>query len=294
MADHARAKGRTGRKGRRDRFARWGKRALQVNAVVAYLFLYLPILILVLFSFNESRLGARWEGFTTKWYASLLGSRSIISSTEHTLIVAVISTLAATVVGTMTAIAMERFRFPFRKIYDGLLYLPVIAPEVVTGVSLLAFFSLTFGAINDALSLTGDSAIRTGLVTITAAHIAFNIAFVSVVVRTSLKDFPQSLEEAAQDLGANEWVTFRRVTLPLIMPGIVAGALLAFTLSLDNFVITFFVTGPGATTLPIEVFGRVRRAISPEINAISTIMLVFSSLFVVGSQILQRRRNQRL
>jgi spermidine/putrescine transport system permease protein len=286
--------GRRGRqrRARRDRLALWGKRALLINAIAAFLFLYLPILILVLFSFNESRLGARWEGFTTKWYASLLSSRSILSSTENTLIVAVISTLAATALGTMTAIAMERFRFPFRKIYDGLLYLPVIAPEVVTGVSLLAFFSLTFGAINDALSLSGDSAIRTGLVTITAAHIAFNIAFVSVVVRTSLKDFPRSLEEAAQDLGANEWATFRRVTLPLIMPGIVAGALLAFTLSLDNFVITFFVTGPGATTLPIEVFGRVRRAISPEINAISTIMLGFSTLFVVGSQILQRRRSR--
>lgn len=291
-SDRTREKGR--RPARRDRFALWGKRALVINAVAAFLFLYLPILILVLFSFNESRLGARWEGFTTKWYVSLFSSRSILSSTENTLIVAVISTIAATALGTMTAIAMERFRFPFRKIYDGLLYLPVIAPEVVTGVSLLAFFSLTFGAINNALSLSGDSAIRTGLLTITVAHIAFNIAFVSVVVRTSLKDFPPSLEEAAQDLGANEWVTFRRVTLPLIMPGIIAGAMLAFTLSLDNFVITFFVTGPGATTLPIEVFGRVRRAISPEINAISTLMLGFSTLFVVGSQILQRRRNREV
>jgi spermidine/putrescine transport system permease protein len=166
----------------------------------------------------------------------------------------------------------------------------VIAPEIVTGVSLLAFFSLTFSAVNDAFQLTGDRAVRSGLVTITLAHVAFNIAFVSVVVRTSLKAFRRSLEDAAQDLGANEWVTFRRVTLPLIMPGIVAGALLAFTLSLDNFVITFFVTGPGATTLPIEVFGRIRRAISPEINAISTIMLVISSVLVLASQILQRRR----
>jgi spermidine/putrescine transport system permease protein len=283
-----------GRRRRGDRLLTWGKRALTANAVFAFLFLYLPILILVLFSFNESRLGARWEGFTLDWYVSLLSSRSILSSTQNTLIVAGISTLAATILGTMTAIAMERFRFPFRKIYDGLLYLPVIAPEVVTGVSLLAFFSLTFRAINDALSLSGDAAVRTGMLTITIAHIAFNIAFVSVVVRTSLKDFPRSLEEAAQDLGANEWNTFRRVTLPLIMPGIIAGALLAFTLSLDNFVITFFVTGPGATTLPIEVFGRVRRAISPEINAISTIMLVFSTLFVVGSQLLQRRRSRQI
>lgn len=274
------------------RFVKWGNRALRMNAVLTFLFLYLPILILIIFSFNESRLGARWEGFTLKWYASLAGSRSILSSTRNTLTVAAISTLLATVIGTMTAIAMERFRFPLRKLYDGILYLPVIAPEILTGVALLAFFSLTFRAINNALRLPADSALRPGLFTVILAHTAFNIAFVSLIVRTSLKDFHRSLEEAAQDLGANEWVTFRRVTLPLIMPGIVAGALLALTLSLDNFVITFFVTGPGATTLPIEVFGRIRRAISPEINAISTIMLGASIVFILASQILQRRERR--
>ncbi len=272
------------------RFVRWANRALSLNMVLSFLFLYLPILILVVFSFNDSRLAARWEGFTLDWYRSLLTSRSILSSAKNTLIVAVTSTIIATGLGTMTAIAMERFRFPFRRIYDGLLYIPIVTPEIVTGVSLLAFFSLTFNAINSAFHLTGDSAFRSGLITITLTHVAFNIAFVSVVVRSSLKDFRRSLEDAAQDLGANEWVTFRRITLPLIMPGIIAGALLAFTLSLDNFVITYFVTGPGATTLPIEVFGRVRRSISPEINAISTIMLIISSIFVLASQILQRRK----
>ena len=148
----------------------------------------------------------------------------------------------------------------------------------------------TTDALNNALGLERDSALRMGLVTVTLTHIAFNTAFVAVVVRTSLKDFSGSLEEAAQDLGANEITTFRRITLPLIMPGIVAGALLAFTLSLDNFVITFFVTGPGGTTLPIEVFGRIRRSISPEINAISTIMLVVSIVLIVVSQLMQRRR----
>ena len=256
---------------------------------LTFLFLYLPIIILVAFSFNDSKLGAKWSGFTTDWYRSLMTSESILSSTWNTLVVAVISTVVATILGTMAAIAMERFNFRFQPLFDGILYVPVIAPEIITGVSLLAFFSFTFGAINELFKLSGDAAIRNGLVTVTVAHIGFNIAFVAVVVRTSLKDFHGSLEEAAQDLGANEWVTFRRITLPLIMPGIVAGALLAFTLSLDNFVITFFVTGPGATTLPIEVFGRVRRAISPEINAISTIMLLVSILLVLGSQIVQRR-----
>jgi spermidine/putrescine transport system permease protein len=272
------------------RFLRWGKRALWLNMVLSLLFLYVPILVLIIFSFNDSKLAAQWEGFTLKWYRALLTNEAILSATWSSVVVAVVSTILATIIGTMAAIAMERFRFPFRKFYDGILYLPIVNPEIVTGVSLLAFFALTLNAINNAFGLSGDNALRTGLVTVTLTHIAFNVAFITVVVRTSLKDFRKSLEEAAQDLGANEWVTFRRITLPLIMPGIVAGALLSITLSLDNFVITFFVTGPGGTTLPIEVFGRIRRAISPEINAISTIMLIISVVLIVISQAIQRRR----
>lgn len=272
------------------RLLTWGKRALWLNMILAFLFIYMPILILVVFSLNDSKLAANWEGLTFKWYVSLITSESILAATRNSLVVAVISTVAGTVIGTMTALAMERFRFSFRKFYDGILYLPVITPEIITGVSLLAFFSLAMSAFNSLFNLTGDRALRTGLTTVTLTHIAFNTAFVAVVVRTSLKDFRRSLEEAAQDLGANEWTTFRRVTLPLIMPGILAGALLAFTLSLDNFVITSFVTGPGGTTLPIEVFGRVRRSISPEINAISTIMLVISIGLVLASQVIQRRQ----
>jgi spermidine/putrescine transport system permease protein len=187
---------------------------------------------------------------------------------------------------------MERFRFPLRKTYDGILYLPVIVPDIVMGISLLAFFALTLEIINNSLSLSSDSALRPGLGTVIIAHVAFNISFVAIVVRTSLRDFNKALEEAAMDLGANEWTTFRRVTLPLIMPGILGGALLAFTLSLDDFVITFFTTGPGGTTLPIEVFGRIKRAISPEINAISTVMLMVSIMLVIASQVLQRRQNR--
>jgi spermidine/putrescine transport system permease protein len=272
------------------RVLRWGKRALVLNLVLALLFLYVPILVLVVFSFNDSKLAAAWEGFTLRWYRALAANESILSATRSSLTVALVSTVAATIIGTMTAIGMERFRFRFRRLYDGVLYIPIVNPEIITGVSLLAFFALALNAINDAFGLSRESALRTGLVTVTLTHIAFNTAFVAVVVRTSLKDFSRSLEEAAQDLGANEWVTFRRITLPLIAPGIVAGALLAFTLSLDNFVITFFVTGPGGTTLPIEVFGRIRRSISPEINAISTIMLAVSVVLIVVSQVMQRRR----
>jgi spermidine/putrescine transport system permease protein len=283
-AEPARKKRRTGA-----RFVRWGKRLLRLHAILAFLFLYLPIMILVAFSFNDSKLGARWAGFTFDWYTSLLTSESILSSTWNTLLVGVISTIVATIIGTMTAIAMERFRFPLRRLTDGVLYLPVIAPEIITGVSLLVFFSFTLSAINDLFNLSGDSAWRAGLFTVTLTHIAFNIAFVAVVARTSLKDFPVSLEHAAQDLGANEWLTFRRVTLPLIMPGIVAGALLAFTLSLDDFVITFFVSGPGSTTLPVRVYSMIKFGVTPEVNAISTLMLLASTLLVIISLVVQRR-----
>jgi spermidine/putrescine transport system permease protein len=270
---------------------RWGKRFLWFNTVLSFLFLYLPILVLI-FSFNDSKLGARWVGFTFKWYVSMLENEAVLNAFWNSILVAVVATLISTILGTMTAMAMERFRFPFRKLYDGVLYLPVIIPEIVMGVSLLAFFALVLEWINTGLTLSRDNSLRPGLGTVIIAHVAFSISFVTIVVRTSLKDFNKSLEEAALDLGANEWVTFRRVTLPLIMPGILAGALLAFTLSLDDFVITFFTTGPGGTTLPIYVFGLIKRAISPEINAISTVMMIMSILLVVVSQVLQRRQSR--
>ncbi len=268
---------------------RWGKRLLWANMFFSFFFLYAPIIILVAFSFNDSRLGARWAGFTLKWYGQMLESEAIRIAVRNSLFVAFVSTGISTVLGTMTAIAMERFRFPFRRTYDGVLYLPVIIPDIVMAISLLAFFSLSLGWMNNLFGLQGNSALRPGLTTVIIAHVAFNISFVAIVVRTSLRELDPDFEEAAQDLGADEWTTFRRIILPLIMPGILGGALLAFTLSLDDFVITFFTTGPGGTTLPIEVFGRIRRSISPEINAISTVMLLASMLLVVVSQFVQRR-----
>ncbi|MDM8527604.1 ABC transporter permease [Anaerolineales bacterium HSG24] len=270
-------------------FLIWGKRLLWLNMIFSFLFLYIPIVVLVLFSFNDSRLGARWSGFTIKWYIEMFNSEAVLTAFWNSIMVAVLSTIIATILGTMTAIAMERFRFPFRRTYDGILYLPVIIPDIVMGISLLAFFALLLSTVNSIFGLEGNAAWRPGLTTVIIAHVAFNISFVAIVVRTSLKDFDKSLEEAAQDLGADEWITFRRITLPLIMPGILGGALLAFTLSLDDFVITFFTTGPGGTTLPIEVFGRIRRSISPEINAISTVMLIMSMMLIVISQFIQRR-----
>lgn len=272
-----------------DRLFSFGKRLLWVNMLLSFVFLYAPILVLVAFSFNDSRLAARWEGFTTRWYVEMLGNEAVLNAFWNSIIVAFASTAISTVLGTMTAMAMERFQFKFKRTYDGILYLPVIIPDIVMGISLLAFFSLIIGWLNTAMGLDSSNAIRPGLPTVIIAHVAFNISFVAIVVRTSLRELDPVYEEAAQDLGADEWTTFRKITLPLIAPGILGGALLAFTLSLDDFVISFFTTGPGGTTLPIEVFGRIRRAISPEINAISTVMLVMSILLIVVSQSLQRR-----
>lgn len=268
---------------------KWGKWLLWLNMIFSFLFLYLPIVVLVAFSFNNSRLAARWEGFTLHWYTEMATSEPILNAFGNSLVIAVVSTVIATVLGTMTALAMERFRFPLRRTYDGILYLPIIIPDIVMAISLLAFFSLAINGINATFGLTGNEALRPGLITVIIAHVAFNISFVAIVVRTSLRELNTAYEEAAQDLGADEWTTFRRITLPLITPGILGGALLAFTLSLDDFVITFFTTGPGGTTLPIEVFGRIRRAISPEINAISTVMLLMSIMLIMVSQFFQRR-----
>jgi spermidine/putrescine transport system permease protein len=254
-----------------------------------FLALYLPIVILVVFSFNTARLGARWEGFTLEWYRAMFQSPSIMNAFRNSLIVATTTTVIATILGTMTALAMERYRFRGKRLYDGALYMPVVIPDIVMGISLLAWFSILLGVLNGLLGLSGQSALRLGLPTVIIAHVSFAMSFVAINVRTSLREVDPAMEEAAADLGANEWTTFRRVTLPLIMPGIVSGALLAFTLSLDDFVITFFTTGPGGTTLPIEVFGRIRRAIGPEINAISTVMLLLSITLIILSQLIQRR-----
>lgn len=264
----------------------WGSWVLALNAAWSYFFLYVPILILILFSFNQSRFGAKWTGFTIDWYRQMFRDDRIADAFQTTMLIAITSTIIATTLGTMLALALERYHFRGRTALDATLYLPIIIPDIVMAVSLLAFFSLVFRVLNNTFGLS----MRSGLLTVIIAHVAFNISFVAVVVRASLRNFDRRLEEAAQDLGASPWQTFRRVTLPLIMPGIVGGALIAFTLSLDDFVITFFTSGPGVNTLPLEVYSRVRKTITPEINAVSTLMLLGSIVLVAASLILQRRQ----
>ena len=264
----------------------WRDILLGAHSVLMYVFLYAPIVILVLFSFTTDSFGARLTGFTFSWYGKLLQDERLIGAAINTLKVAVISTIVSTIIGTLTALAMERYRFRGKTAFDALLYLPIVIPEIVMALALLAFFAFSFGVLE---SLSG-SRLKLSLTTVIISHIAFSISFVVVVVRASLKGFDRRLEEAAQDLGANEWQTFWRVTFPLILPGIIGGALLAFTISLDDFIISFFTTGPGTSLLPIEVYSQVKRAVTPKINAISTIMLIISMTLVGLSQFVQRQR----
>jgi spermidine/putrescine transport system permease protein len=263
-----------------------GAFSLSAYAVALYLFLYIPIAVLVLFSFTRDEFGVRWTGFTLDWYVRLFNDRRMMGAALNTLYVAVASTVVSTVLGTLTALAMERFRFRGRGAVDSLLYLPIVIPEIVMAVALLAFSALFFEIVR----LTTGINMRRSLTTVTLAHIAFSISFVVIVVRTSLKNFDMRLEEAAADLGADRWRIFWRITFPLILPGIVGGALLAFTLSLDDFIISLFLSGPGTSLLPVEVYNKVRRAVTPEINAISTLMLLLSMVLVVLSQLVQRRK----
>ncbi|EAW39210.1 ABC transporter permease [Lyngbya sp. PCC 8106] len=267
---------------------------LWIQATLALAFLYLPILILVIYSFNTSRFNAIWTGFTLDWYRSLFGQTTettanfstvkIWQALNNSLIIAVISTGIATILGTTVALALERFRFPGDQIIAGLILLPIIIPEITLAISLLVFFTLIFRIIEN---LTGIR-LTLGLPSVILGHITFNIAFVMITVRARLAELDPALEEAALDLGANEWRTFTRITFPLILPGIVSGALLAFTLSLDDFVITFFNTGVGATTLPLFVYGMIKLSVTPAINALSTLMLFASLLLVLSSLTINR------
>ncbi len=254
----------------------------KIYAALVYGFLYLPILVLVVFSFNKSKLNATWSGFTLDWYKSLLNNAQILEALKNSLIIAFVSTFFAVVIGTLAAIGMYRYKFKGKKVMEGLLYIPVVIPEIVMGISMLAFFSL--------LNL------EAGLLTLILAHITFCIAYVIVVVRARLDGFDIALEEAALDLGATPWQTLTKVTLPVISPGIIAGGLLAFTLSLDDVIISFFASGPDSNTLPLKIFSMVKFGVTPEINALSTVMMVFTLSMVLIAEGIRRNalKNKRI
>jgi putrescine transport system permease protein len=241
-----------------------------VALVLGFAFLYLPILILVAYSFNDSRLVAVWGGFSTRWYAELWQNQALLDAAWVTLRVAFVSATLASVLGTLAAIALMRMgRFRGRMLFSGMVYAPLVMPEVILGLSLL----LLFVAVD----------LDRGFWTVTLAHVTFSMCFVAVVVQSRLIGFDRSLEEAAMDLGAPPFRTFISVTLPIIFPAIAAGWMLAFTLSLDDLVIASFTTGPGATTLPMRIYSQVRLGVTPEINAVSTIFIGFVALLVIAA-----------
>jgi spermidine/putrescine transport system permease protein len=237
--------------------------------LAVYIFLYLPIAVLVLFSFNDSRFTAQWEGFTLEWYGRLIGDREWLGAGWNSITIAAVSTVLATVLGTMSALGLERARLRAKALAVGTLYLPIIAPDLIMGISLAIFYSWL--------------GIPLGKWTVIIAHVTFNISFVAVVVRARLRDTDPRLEEAALDLGATRWRAFWLVQFPLAAPAVLSGALLAFTNSIDDFVITYFTAGPRATTLPLKVRATVRFGIPPEVNAVSAILLTNSALLVLLS-----------
>ncbi len=244
---------------------------------LGFAFLYLPILILVVYSFNASRLVTVWGGFSTQWYASLLKNEQLLEAAWVSLRVAFLSAAAATVLGTLAALALVRYgRYPGRTLFTGMVYAPLVMPEVITGLSLLLLF----------VAVDFDR----GFWTVVLAHTTFTMCFVTVVVHARLVDFDRSLEEAAMDLGCPPLKTFFTITLPLIAPSVLAGFLLAFTLSLDDLVIASFTSGPGATTLPMRIYSQVRLGVTPEINAVCTILVALVTVGVISASLATKRQ----
>ncbi len=249
---------------------------LRSTGIATLLFLYLPIIVLVVFSFNASRLSAQWQGFTWDWYRLLARDASLHAATANSLVVAVISTVLATGLGLAASMGLERLPGSrARHVLEGALLLPLIIPEIMMGVALLLFFV----TVKIPLSLT----------TVILGHTAFNVPVVMVIVRARLRKLDPRLEEAAYDLGASPWQAFRRITWPLLRPGVLGAALMAVTISLDDFIVTFFTAGPGSTTLPLKVYSMIKSGVSPEINALSAILVVLSMGLVALSLALQRR-----
>ena len=237
---------------------------LKAAALAVYVFLYAPLLIVVIYSFNDSSMNAQWVGFTLKWYDKLFHDNQMLTAAWNSLIIGLTASAVSTVLGTMAGYAMYRFRL---RLLPAMVVAPIAIPEILVGVSLLLFFVM----LNFTL----------GLLSIMLAHIAFCIGFVAIVVRARLAGLDDSLIEAARDLGATPWKAFLKVTLPLITPGVIAGALMAFTLSIDDFVITFFTAGPDSRTLPLVIYTMVKITVTPEINAVSTLLMLLTLILIV-------------
>ena len=253
-------------------------RWLSIYALIVYIFLFAPIVVLILFSFNSSKANFQWEGFTLDWYPTLFKNRRLLDAVSVTLRLAAVAVLASTVLGTLLGLALARIRFRGRAAAETLLLVPMVTPEIIMGLALLVFFFQFFGA-------------RGSFSQLALAHITFCISYVAIVVRARAAGMNPQLEEAARDLGASAFGAFRYVTLPLIRPAIVSGALLAFALSFDDYVVTTFNAGVGSSTLPLFIYGKVKFGVTPEINAISTIIVAVTAVAVLVAWRLNRRRD---
>lgn len=255
---------------------KWHKNLIIVLTLV---FLYFPIFVLVLFSFNKSSLNIRWEGFTFYWYKELFSNTELLEAFFNTMLVGITSTIVSVIIGTISAVALYKYTFKGKTFINSLLYIPIVIPEVVLGISLLSIYTLF--------------KMELGMGSLILSHIAFSIPFVVINVRSALAQTNPHLEEAAHDLGAGRITTFFQVLLPTIMPGVKSGALLAFTLSLDDVIISYFTAGPGSNTLPLKIFSMIKTGITPDVNALSTLMLLMTLVILTVYSLINYRKTNR-
>lgn len=258
---------------------------LRLAVAGTFFLLYAPIAALIVFSFNDSRRNIVWRGFTLKYYEKAWNNESLIEAFVNSLTIAIVNTALSTLLGVLVAVMLWRFRFPGKAAYEGFMVLPIVIPEICMGVAMLAFFA--------SVGWPSDLPWPFTLANITIAHVAFSFPFVAVVVRGRLVGFNRELEDASKDLGASEWQTLRYVLMPYLRPGVIAGALIAFTLSLDDFVITFFTAGPNSITLPVKIYSMVRFSVTPEVNAASTLIIVITVIAMVTALRLQSPSRSR-
>lgn len=257
--------------------------SLQATVAVTLFFLYAPIIGLIVFSFNDSRRNVVWRGFTTKYYEKLFNNDALMLAFGNSLTIAVLTTIFSTVLGALTAYVLWRYRFPGKAVYEGGMALPIVIPEICMGVAMMVFFAR--------IGWPSGMIWPFNLSAITIAHIAFSFPFAAIVIRARLESFNPELAECARDLGASEYRVFRDVVVPHMKPGLIAGALLAFTLSLDDFVITFFTSGPDTVTFPVKIYSMVRFSVTPEVNAASTVLILVTLLVTAFALRMQNRNN---
>lgn len=243
--------------------------------ILVFIFLFLPIFVLVFYSFNSSRLNIDFDGFTLRWYKELFSNKELIEAFKNTLLIAISSTIISTIIGTMSAIGLHKYEFPFKNTINKLLYIPIVIPEIVLGISLLSIYTLFKFELS--------------LFTIMLSHVAFSIPYVIVSVRTVLNNRIDNIEEASYDLGATNFETFRYVTLPSIFSGVKSGALLSFTLSLDDVVISYFTSGPSSNTLPLKIYSMIKTGITPDVYALTTLILLLVFVMLTLSLVIQAR-----